>query len=132
MKRITKEDREIIAKVCPKFSRICQCYVNNPEYGVTLSLKAKRALNKAKNEQKRSAKSRVVSVRLGVDEVEMLQSLGIQISDLIKESVKETIDVHKRPPMSERLSREVSDMSSEVRKAESLQTETGREAERKG
>lgn len=71
--RITKEDREIIEKVCPKFSRICQCYVNNPEYGVTLSPKARRALNEAKKVNKQSKKSNVASVRLNDEEMQKLK-----------------------------------------------------------
>ena len=85
--RITKEDREIIAKVCPKFNRICACYVNNPEYGVQLSSKAKRALNRAKNSDKRSAKNSVASVRLSNDELAVLAEHG-SVTEAIRNAIR--------------------------------------------
>lgn len=85
--RITKEDREIIAKVCPKFNRICACYVNNPDYGVQLSSKAKRALNRAKNSDKRSAKNSVASVRLTNDELAALADHG-SITEAIRNAIR--------------------------------------------
>ena len=91
MQRITKEDREIIAKVCPKFSRICQCYVNNPEYGVTLSTKAKRALNEAKKAEKQSVNKSVASVRLDGEDMQKLKdyakSLDMSTSEALRREV---------------------------------------------
>lgn len=92
MKRITKEDREIIAKTCPKFNRICACYCNNPEYGVTLSPKAKRALNAGKNSVKSKEKTKVVSARVDVDDMERLNAYlkanGMTVAEFIKGAVK--------------------------------------------
>lgn len=87
MKRITKEDRETIAKVCPKFNRICACYVNNPEYGVTLSPKAKRALNTAKNGNKQSNKN-VASIRLTYDELQAIADHGKSMTEAIREAIR--------------------------------------------
>lgn len=87
--RITKEDREIIAKVCPKFNRICACYVNNPEYGVQLSSKAKRALNRAKNSDKRSAKNSVASIRLTEEEMTAIAEHGkATMTAAIREAIR--------------------------------------------
>ena len=91
MKRITKEDRETIATVCPKFNRICACYVNNPEYGVTLSPKAKRALNTANNAVKRSPKNDVVSVRLTKEDIEIIERYGSTMSEAIRTMIR-TVD----------------------------------------
>ena len=85
--RITKEDREIIAKACPKFNRICACYVNNPDYGVQLSSKAKRALNTAKNGDKCKAKSNVASVRLTKEELKAISNHG-SITEAIRDAIR--------------------------------------------
>ena len=89
--RITKEDREIIAKVCPKFSRICQCYVNNPEYWVTLSPKAKRALNEAKKANKPASNKNVVSVRLSADDAEKLRAFQMQSDESLSALLRAAI-----------------------------------------
>lgn len=47
MRRITKEDREILNRRFPKFSKIQACMCNNPEYGVSISPEAKDWLNQA-------------------------------------------------------------------------------------
>lgn len=47
MRKITKEDREILSRRFPKFSKIQACMVNNPEYGVSISPEAKDWLNQA-------------------------------------------------------------------------------------
>lgn len=91
MKRITKEDREIIAKACPKFNRICACYCNNPEYGVTLSPKAKRALNAGKNSVKKETAKPVVSVRLDKEDMEMLKRFCEEHNTTISVEVREAI-----------------------------------------
>lgn len=87
--RITKEDRLIIEKVCPKFNRICACYCNNPDYGVTLSPKAKRALNRANNSHKRNANKNVASVRLTYDEMKWIELHGKSFSEIVHEVIKE-------------------------------------------
>ena len=89
MKRITSEDQRTIQKVCPKFSRICQCYCNNPDYGVTLSPKAKRALNRANNSPKRNANKNVASVRLTYDEMKWIAEYGKSFSEIVHEVIKE-------------------------------------------
>lgn len=93
--KITPEDRETIKKVCPKFSRICACMVNNPEYGVTLTPKAKRALNRAKSATKSNAQSRVVSARVKDREMTLLKQLaheqGVTVGELIKSMIEEKI-----------------------------------------
>lgn len=89
--RITKDDREIIAKVCPKFSRICQCYVNNPEYGVTLSPKARRALNEAKKTEKKNANSNVASVRCTEGEMQTLKRFVEEHNTTINAAMRELI-----------------------------------------
>ena len=93
--RITPEDRETIKKVCPKFSRICACMVNNPEYGLTLTPKAKRALNTAKSATKSNASTSVVSARVKDREKEILSELareqGVTVGELIKSIIEEKI-----------------------------------------
>ena len=91
MKKITKEDQLTLKEKFPKFGKIQACMCNNPEYGVTLSPAAKRWLNHGKTGQKQRSKSKVISVRVDVDEVEKLKSMGVQITDLIKEAIKEKI-----------------------------------------
>ena len=89
--RITKEDREIIAKVCPKFNRICACYVNNPEYGVQLSSKAKRALNRAKNSDKPKENKPIASVRLDKEEMERLKRFCEEHNTTLSVEIREAI-----------------------------------------
>lgn len=95
MQRITPEDQRTLKKKFPKFNRICACYVNNPQYGLSLSPEAKRLLNRGKNAEKKQRKSKVISARVDVDDVEKLNSYlkanGLTISDFINKTVKETV-----------------------------------------
>lgn len=93
--RITPEDQAIIRKKFPKFSKIQACMCNNPEYGVSLSPKAKDWLNHAKSAVKSKAKSNVVSARVKDREKEILSELareqGVTVGELIKTMIEEKI-----------------------------------------
>ena len=108
--RITSEDQRTIKAVCPLFNRIAACYCNNPDYGVTLSPKAKRALNRGKKALKTQA-TKVISGRIEVDVAkrlnEYLKANGMTINDFINKTVKETVD---EASVCEGLPREVSDL----------------------
>ena len=115
MKRITSEDQRTIQKVCPKFSRICQCYCNNPDYGVTLSPKAKNALNMAKKRRESNVKSKVVSVRLTLDEMDKLEKHLVETAQSISEFMKERMaDVYKESSVQEGLPKQDSDVQGKL------------------
>ena len=95
MSRITPEDQAILKKRFPKFSKITACMCNNPEYGVSLSPKAKDWLNHAKSATKSNVKSNVVSARVKDGDMEILKELareqGVTVGELIKTMIEEKI-----------------------------------------
>jgi hypothetical protein len=65
-----KETVELLQQHFPKFTKVALCMVRNPEYGVTLSPKAKRILDKAEGKmpKKRSTPNRL-TIRLNDNEM---------------------------------------------------------------
>ena len=88
MKKITKEDQATLKEKFPKFSKITACMVNNPEYGVTLSPEAKRWLNQGKTQEKQRPKSKVVSVRLTLEEMNRIEKHILATSQSISDYLK--------------------------------------------
>jgi len=88
MRKITKEDQQILKEQFPKFGKIQACMCNNPEYGVTLSPEAKRWLNRGKTQDKKRPKSKVVSVRLTLEEMEKIEKHILATSQSISDYLK--------------------------------------------
>ena len=86
MKKITKEDQQILKEKFPKFGKIQACMCNNPEYGVTLSPAAKRWLNHDKKPQKQGNKN-VASIRLTYDELKAIAGHGSR-TEAIREALR--------------------------------------------